>query len=243
MIVNRFFIIVTSYPAESLFPFHRPISAQAPQTKEELAGYNDFFRNIAVNNSTVLNEGILIEKLKQRDDAAFKTIVDTWQNMVYNTAIGIVQNAEDAEDITQEVFVQVYQSVSSFKGDSKFSTWLYRIAITKSLDHERRKKRKKRFAFVKSLFGEESEVVYHPPDFNHPGVVMDKKEDAATLFHLINKLPENQKIAFTLHKVEGLSYQEVSKVMKTTLSSVESLMHRAKNNLRKNLEAYYKDNR
>jgi RNA polymerase sigma factor (sigma-70 family) len=187
-----------------------------------------------------MNEWTLIEQLKQGDEAAFKTIVETWQNMVYNTAIGIVQNAEDAEDITQEVFVQVYQSVSSFKGDSKFSTWLYRIAITKSLDHERRKKRKKRVAFVKSLFGEESQAVIHPPDFNHPGVVLDKKEDAATFFSVINKLPENQRIAFTLHKLEGLSYQEVSEVMKTTLSSVESLMHRAKNNLRKNLEEHYK---
>ena len=188
-----------------------------------------------------MNEWTLIEKLKQGDESAFKTIVDTWQNMVYNTAIGIVQNAEDAEDITQEVFVQVYQSVSSFKGDSKFSTWLYRITITKSLDHERRKKRKKRFAFVRSLFGEGSEVIVHPPDFNHPGVLLDKKEDASILFSIINKLPENQKIAFTLHKLEGLSYQEVSEVMKTTVSSVESLMHRAKNNLKRKLEDHFKN--
>lgn len=163
--------------------------------------------------------------------------------MVYNTAIGIVQNAADAEDITQEVFVQVYQSISSFKGDSKFSTWLYRITITKSLDHERRKRRKKRFAFVRSLFGDENEAEIHPPDFHHPGVALDKKEDAAALFQAINQLPENQRVAFTLHKLEGLSYQEVSEVMKTTVSSVESLMHRAKTNLRKNLEEHYKENR
>lgn len=188
-----------------------------------------------------MNEWTLIEKLKSGDEAAFKTIVDTWQNMVYNTALGIVQNAEDAEDITQEVFVQVYQSVGSFKGDSKFSTWLYRITITKSLDHERRKKRKKRFAFVRSLFGEGSEVVVNPPDFNHPGVVLDRKEDAKLLFKVIDKLPENQKIAFTLHKVEGLSYQEVSEVMQTSVSSVESLMHRAKNNVKKKLEDHYRN--
>ena len=114
-----------------------------------------------------MDEWTLIEHLKKGDEAAFKTIVDTWQDMVYNAAIGIVQNAEDAEDITQEVFVQVYHSVSTFKGDSKFSTWLYRIAVTKSLDHVRRKKRKKRFAFVRSLVGEESEVVVDPPDFHH----------------------------------------------------------------------------
>jgi RNA polymerase sigma-70 factor (ECF subfamily) len=189
-----------------------------------------------------MNEWTLIEQLKQGDEAAFRAIVDTWQNMVFNTAIGIVQNAEDAEDITQEVFVQVYQSVATFKGDSKFSTWLYRIAVTKSLDHERRKKRKKRFAFVKSLFGEDSAIEVNPPDFNHPGIVLDKKEDASLLFQTIKELPENQRIAFTLHKVEGLSYQEVSEVMKTTVSSVESLMHRAKNNLRKKLETHYKGN-
>jgi RNA polymerase sigma-70 factor (ECF subfamily) len=187
-----------------------------------------------------LNEWTLIEQLKKGDEAAFKTIVDTWQDMVYNTALGIVRNEQDAEDIAQEVFVQVHQSIDSFKGDSKFSTWLYRITVTKSLDHERRKKRKKRFAFVRSLFGDESQVVIHPPDFHHPGVVLDKKEDAATLFEAIAELPENQRVAFTLHKIEGLSYQEVSEVMKTTVSSIESLMHRAKTNLKKYLEDYYK---
>lgn len=187
-----------------------------------------------------MDERTLVERLKQGDEAAFKRIVETWQDMVFNTALGIVQNAEDAEDIAQEVFVQVYQSVGSFKGDSKFSTWMYRITVTKSLDHERRKKRKKRFAFVKSIFGEESQVVVHPPDFNHPGVALDKKEDAGELFKAIKNLPENQRIAFSLHKIEGLSYQEVSDVMKTTVSSVESLIHRAKINLKKKLEEYYR---
>src|SRR5690349_13042768 len=102
------------------------------------------FRNIAPRkNNRGLDERILVERLKQGDEAAFRMIVETWQDMVFNTALGIVQNEADAEDIAQEVFVQVYQSVGSFKGDSKFSTWMYRITITKSLDHERRKKRKK----------------------------------------------------------------------------------------------------
>ena len=91
--------------------------------------------------------------MKKGDENAFRTIVESWQGMVYNTVLGIVQNAQDAEDITQEVFVQVYHSISSFKGDSKFSTWLYRIAVTKSLDQERKKKRKKRFGFVRIIFG------------------------------------------------------------------------------------------
>jgi RNA polymerase sigma-70 factor, ECF subfamily len=188
-----------------------------------------------------LSEWILIEQLKQGNEAAFKTIVEAWQDMVYNTALGIVQNAEDAEDISQEVFVQVYESIHTFKGEAKFSTWLYKITVTKTMDHIRRKKRKKRFAFIQSLFGMNDEMVHDPPDFHHPGVALDKKETAAELFKAIEQLPENQKIAFTLNKLEGLNYQEVSEIMNTTVPSIESLLHRAKNNLKKLLEIYYRE--
>lgn len=188
-----------------------------------------------------MSEWILIEQLKQGNEAAFKTIVETWQDMVYNTALGIIQNAEDAEDISQEVFVQVYESVHTFKGEAKFSTWLYKITVTKTMDHIRRKKRKKRFAFIQGLFGANDEIAHDPPDFHHPGVVLDKKETAAELFKAIEQLPENQKIAFTLNKLEGLNYQEVSEIMNTTVPSIESLLHRAKNNLKKLLEIYYRE--
>jgi RNA polymerase sigma factor (sigma-70 family) len=186
-----------------------------------------------------LNEWILIEQLKQGDQTAFRKIVEAWQDLVYNTAMGIVQNPEDAEDVAQEVFVQVFESVHQFKGESKLSTWLYRITISKAMDHLRRKNRKKRFAFVKTLFTDQNEAVVHPPDFNHPGVRMENREKSVTLMKAVNQLPDNQKIAFTLHKIEGLSYQEISEVMETTISSVESLMHRAKSNLKKKLENFY----
>ena len=184
----------------------------------------------------------MIVQLQQGDESAFKKLVDEWQAMVYNTAISIVQNEDDADDITQEVFIQVYQSVSSFKGESKFSTWLYRITISKALDHEKRKKRKKRFGFVQSLFGNDGEEQLHPVEFNHPGVQLEKKEKASELFSALNKIPDKQRIAFTLHKLEGQSYQEVADIMNTTLYAVESLMGRAKINLRKELNTYYEHN-
>ncbi len=187
-----------------------------------------------------LDERILLEALKQGDEAAFKKIVEDCKDMVYNTAIGIVQKAEDAEDVAQEVFVQAFQSIHSFKGESKLSTWLYRITVTKALDHERKKKRKKRTAFIRSLFNSNDEEVIEVPDFHHPGVILDNKEKAAELFSAIRKLPTNQRIAFTLSKVEGLSYQEISEVMETSVSSVESLLHRAKNKLKDLLKDYYK---
>ena len=186
-----------------------------------------------------MNEWTLIEQLQKGDESAFKFIVDNWKDMVYNTALSIVQQSEDAEDVTQEVFVQVYQSIKGFKRESKFSTWLYKITLSKAMDHERRKKRKKRFGFVKTLFGEGNEAIVNPPDFNHPGVTLDNKEKAGILFKAMQSLPDNQRIAFVLNKVEGLSYQEISDVMDTTVSAVESLLHRAKTNLRKDLKNFY----
>lgn len=184
----------------------------------------------------------LIVQLQQGDEAAFKKLVEEWQDMVYNTALGIVQNAEDADDITQEVFIQVYKSVSSFKGDSKFSTWLYRITVGKALDHEKKKKRKKRFGFMQSLFGSDGvEEQAYAVEFEHPGVQLEKRERARELFNALKQLPENQRIVFTLHKLEGQSYQEIAGIMNTTLYAVESLMSRAKTNLRKELKSYYEN--
>jgi len=189
----------------------------------------------------LINETELIEQLKLGDETAFKTIVEQWKDMVHNTILGIVQNETEAEDLAQDVFIKVFEKISTFKGDSKFSTWLYRIATTTALDHLRSKKRKKRFGFLQSLGGgnEEKESI---PDFHHPGVSLDNKERAAVLFKAIESLPENQKTAYTLHKLEGLSYRDVSEVLNTTVSAVESLMSRANQNLRKELEEYYNKN-
>ena len=190
-----------------------------------------------------MNENELISLLKKGDRSAFDYLVANYQVRIYNTCLSVLQNAEDAEDTAQEVFVEIYRSISSFKEEAKLSTWMYRIAMTKSLDFLRGKKRKKRFAFIKPLFGDENNSPrYDPPDFIHPGVELENKETAAQLFKAIAELPENQKVAFTLHKVEGLSYQEISEIMETTIPSVESLLFRAKQNLKNLLSEYYNNN-
>jgi len=187
-----------------------------------------------------LNEELLISQLKEGNKAAFSRFVQDYQHRVYNTCLGILQHEADAEDITQEVFIEVYRSIQHFKAESKLSTWLYRIAVTKSLDYLRSKKRKKRFAFVTSLFSNDNnEPRFEATDFVHPGVQLENQERTTHLFKAIDQLPENQKVAFTLHKIEGLSYQEISEIMKTSVSSIESLMFRAKQNLQKILSDYY----
>lgn len=190
-----------------------------------------------------MNELLLIQQLQQGNRQAYTQLVEAYQHMVYNTVLNILQQSEEAEDVAQEVFIQVYQNIGGFRADSKLSTWIYRIAITKSLDWQRKKKAKKRFSIIKQTLGFGVEETDEPVNFNHPGVQLDNKEQAAVLFKALNQLPDNQKVAFVLIKAEGLSYEETSAVLKTTVKAVEALMHRAKANLKKILQDYYNDHK
>jgi RNA polymerase sigma-70 factor (ECF subfamily) len=159
---------------------------------------------------------------------------------VYHTCLGLLQHEADAEDVCQEVFIEVHRSVKNFREDAKISTWLYRIASNKCLDHIRAKKRGKRSGNVVELDGDVNIQISSEHTFVHPGVALENKERAKILFAAISGLPENQKVAFTLNKVDGLSYAEICEVMQMKLPAIESLIHRAKQNLKKSLENYYR---
>lgn len=183
----------------------------------------------------------LIRQLKSGDETAFRLLVDTYQKFVLNSCYKFVYNRETAEDLTQEVFIEVYRSINLFRADSKLSTWIYRISITKSLDYLKGQKRKKRFAILKSLFGEdEVEERISAPDNNSPDKILENNDRLKVLSWALSKLPENQRIAFTLSKSDDVSYKEISEVLGVSVSSVESLIHRAKQNLKKKLYSYYK---
>lgn len=185
----------------------------------------------------------IIRALQQKSETAFRTLVDQYKDRMYNTCLGLLQNPEEAEEAAQDVFIELYKSVGKFRGDAKLSTWMYRIATTKSLERIRKQKTQKRFAFFQSLTGgdKDYETTRHAT-FEHPGVILEHKEQAQTLFSTIKTLPENQRIAFTLHKVEGLPYQEIAEVLGTSVSSVESLMFRARKSLQQKLKTYYEKN-
>ncbi|MFI5144223.1 MAG: RNA polymerase sigma factor [Ignavibacteria bacterium] len=187
----------------------------------------------------VPDEKILIDKLIKGDKFAFEELIDIYKDRVYNTSLSLLHNPSDAEDISQEVFTEIFLSVKFFRKESKLSTWIYRITITKSLDHIRRMRRRKRLVYYTTLFGDKGELLYDAPDFVHPGIKAENKELANALFRAISKLPENQKIAFTLNKTESLNYGEIAEVMNISVSAVESLLFRAKKNLKKILEKYY----
>jgi RNA polymerase sigma-70 factor (ECF subfamily) len=156
--------------------------------------------------------------------------------MVYNLALQYTQNIEDAEEVAQDVFVSIYNSIDKFQANSKLSTWIYRITINKSLDFIKAKKTKKRFAFITNLFFEDSNEVKHDKaNFNHPGVELENKEAVEKIFHEINQLPTNQKTVIILSRIEQKSQAEVAEIMNLSIKDVESLYQRAKQNLSKKL--------
>jgi RNA polymerase sigma-70 factor (ECF subfamily) len=161
----------------------------------------------------------------------FDEIYGQYKNMVYNLALNYVQNHEDAEEITQDVFVSVHRGMDSFRHDANVSTWIYRITINRSLDYIKSKKRKKRFGFIASLFGQDGEAVNEVYHFDHPGVQLEQKEALKRIFALINELPANQKTALLLSKTEQKSQAEVAEIMGISPKAAESLIQRAKANL------------
>lgn len=165
----------------------------------------------------------------------FKKIFDENKNWIFNLALQYVQNIEDAEEIVQDVFISIHENLSKFKENSKLSTWIYRITINKSLDLIKQKNAKKRKGFFVSIFNsnERNGVDKEIPDFNHPGVQIEDKEQLAILFKKINALPENQKTAIILSKIEDKNMKEVSEIMEISIKALESLLQRAKINLLK----------
>ena len=158
--------------------------------------------------------------------------------MVYNLALQYVQNTADAQEITQDVFVAIHQSLDGFQHNAKLSTWMYRITINKSLDFIKAQQRKKRLGPFYSLFFENSSTVKHDiKTFDHPGVLLEQQESFTTIFQLINALPENQRTALILNKIEQKTIIEIAEIMETSPKAVESLVQRAKTSLLKKLKS------
>jgi RNA polymerase sigma factor (sigma-70 family) len=151
--------------------------------------------------------------------------------MVFNLALQYVQNTEDAEEITQDVFVKVFDNLNSFKKQSSLKTWIYRMAINQSLDFIKAKNAQKR-SFLSSIFSiNDSNFKFQPSNFNHPGIELEQKEACQKIFEAINQLSDNQKTALILLKIEDKSQAETAEIMNLKVKALESLFQRAKNNL------------
>jgi RNA polymerase sigma-70 factor (ECF subfamily) len=191
-----------------------------------------------------MEESYLIKSIQEGDRKAFQMLVETHQRMVVNTCLGIVHNKIDAEDLAQDVFIEVFRSAGNFKGESKLSTWLYRIATNRSLNYLRNNKRRRFFQSIEEAFtgGRNNNHEISQNDADQPDKNITDRERSEILHLAIDHLPDKQRIAFTLNKYEDLPYQQISEIMEISLASVETLIHRAKKNLQSQLLGRYKKN-
>jgi RNA polymerase sigma-70 factor (ECF subfamily) len=190
------------------------------------------------------NEAELIDAIRSGDHEAFRWLADRYQEKVIRTCKGFVHSNSDAQDIAQDVFIEVYQSISKFRGDSGISTWIYRIAVNKSLNFLRSISRRKIFSIFENNDEEKYKQTYDSASSheNLPDDNLIRSEQSAAILEAVDSLPFKQRTAFVLNKYEDLTYQEVAAVMNTTVHSVESLLFRAKHNLQKKLYVFYKKN-
>jgi RNA polymerase sigma-70 factor (ECF subfamily) len=143
---------------------------------------------------------------------------------------------EDAEELSQDIFMEIIGSIKRFRKTSSLSTWIYRMTVNKSLNHLKKNRRRKLFSSVEDFFHKRSTGAERIPDeLSTTTTRLEDRERRELLNQSILSLPDNQRIAFTLSKYEGLSYQEIAEIMNLSISSIESLLHRAKLNLQKKL--------
>ncbi len=189
-------------------------------------------------------ESQLLEGLKAGDRDAYRLLVEKYHVKVIRTCTGFLHSGADAEDIAQEVFIEVFRSVDRFRGDASLSTWIYRIAVNKSLNFLRSSGRRKLFSF---LTGHDDNYLHeinneHASQESNPEESMIQSDHARILEQALNSLPAKQRTAFVLNKYEDLSYKEIADVMDVSIGSVESLIFRSKQNLQKKLYNFYNKN-
>jgi RNA polymerase sigma factor (sigma-70 family) len=184
----------------------------------------------------------LIEGILLRERNAFQCLVNQYQKQVIKTAYHFVGNMEDAEDLSQEIFLEIIHSIRSFRKSSSLSTWIYRITVNKSLNMVKKQQRRGIMVRFESIFrhqtehgsANELETTVSSTDIEH-------REKHELLHSAINRLPENQRIAFVLSKLDDYSYKQIADIMKIGLPAVESLIHRAKVNLQKYLIHHFSE--
>lgn len=176
----------------------------------------------------------LITAMAAGDERSLTKLYTRYGTMIYNLVLVHLQQVEAAEETTQDVFLEAFRSAAKFEQRSEVKTWLYRIAVNKSLDRIRKDNAQKRSLWknVLSISSRPDIARQLPSDFDHPGILLENKEAARELFRGIYQLNDRQKTAFVLSFVENLPRKEVATIMQVTDKSLEGLLQRAKIQLR-----------
>lgn len=187
---------------------------------------------MSLKQQSTAEEQEWIRQILAGEHRRFELLVHRYQSRMFRVAIGFMHRKEDAEDAIQDAFIKAFQGLQSFKGESEFATWLYRITVRTCLAQI---KHKKKIIFIQKvqekihLFAEVKSP-YASPEQNYIDREYEKQFQS-----MIDQLPEKQKIAFVLHRFEELSQKEIATVMQTSEGAVEQYLYRAKQSLKKKL--------
>ncbi|HHT85405.1 MAG: RNA polymerase sigma factor [Bacillota bacterium] len=180
------------------------------------------------------NEQAIVKRASKGDLSAFEVLVKAYETKLYNVAFRMVSDSEDAMDIVQEVFLKAYQALPNFRGDSKFSTWIYRICMNASLDHLRRRKKAQVYSLDAPVEFSDSEAQRQVEDpVDNTEDLVEARFLGEKILAILNDLEPHYRAVVILCDVQGYSYQEIAEILDTSLGTVKSRIHRARNILRK----------
>ncbi|MBI4667447.1 MAG: sigma-70 family RNA polymerase sigma factor [Nitrospinae bacterium] len=182
----------------------------------------------------------LIEQVKGGSFGAFERIVKKYESRIYNHCLKFLNSQEDAEDVLQETFLQVYRSLDSFRGDSAFSTWLFKIATNGCLMRIRKKKKVDLVSIDKPMEFDGSSIQREIVDWSkNPALMHGNEEIRTVLDRIISELPEDKKIVLIMKDVEGFSNIEIGQILNMSVAAVKSRLHRARLIMREELTNYF----
>lgn len=188
-----------------------------------------------------MNEDFLIKKAKKGDSAAFSALMEQHFAMIYNLALRMSGNPDDASDLTQEVMIKLFKNIGAFEGKSKFSTWVYRVASNTCLDELRKIKRKKTVSLDAEYETEDGSVGYEAEDTaSTPDVSAERSELKTIVAKAVSRLGEEYRTAVILRDINGLSYTEIAEVIGCSVGTVKSRISRGRANLKEILEKDFK---
>lgn len=183
----------------------------------------------------------LVSLLKKREEEAFRVLMQRYEKKVFGIAYGITLDREESRDIVQEVFVKVYESIDTFRGESKLSTWLHRITVNLCLNWKRRWKRRFRWQHEPIDSKETSQRADAEGKDRRPDVIYEKKELEQVFWQSLRKIPETARAVFVLKEVEGLSYDEIAQTLNIRKGTVSSRLYYARRKLKDALRAHERE--
>lgn len=192
---------------------------------------------------TAVDENKLANKAVKGDNSAFEALMEKHMGIIYNIALRMTANQDDAEDMTQEIMIKIFRSLGSFKGNSKFSTWIYRVAVNTCLDELKKKKNKKHLSLDAEISGDDGEnQIEIKDDSPSPEKLAEQNELRDMVAAAVKLLSDEHRAVIVLRDIRGMSYSEIAGILGCSDGTVKSRISRARAQLKMILEKEYNFN-